>query len=107
MRRRLAMTFRVIFHAEARDEAIEAAAYIAAQGFPETAQAWYESLDRVVDQLGCRPRRYPPAREATSNPGEELRQVIFSSYRIVFAVRGQSVHVLHVRHASREDTDVR
>jgi len=36
---------------------------------------------------------------------EELRQLIYKPYRIIFTIRNQEVHVLHVRHSAMEDLD--
>jgi plasmid stabilization system protein ParE len=91
----------VIFRPEARDEAIEAARRIAAEGFPDTARRWYEGLEQAVASLSSMPRRCPRAREQAAYPRVELRQLLFRSHRLIFTVRGREVHVLHERHVVR------
>ena len=101
--------FDVFFHPGARDEAAEAASYIAERAGVARANAWLDELERTVHSLGEYPRRFAPAREAPSFPGEELRQTVVHSHRIVFTIRGTAVHVLHIRHAARRElgTDIK
>jgi plasmid stabilization system protein ParE len=47
------------------------------------------------------PNRCPLARE-NEYFKDELRQLICGSYRIVFTVKDEEVHVIHVRHTSRQ-----
>lgn len=37
---------------------------------------------------------------------ERIRQRLFDSYKILFAIRGERVHVLHIRHQSQDPKDV-
>jgi plasmid stabilization system protein ParE len=97
--------FEVIFHPGARDEAAEAASYIAEHAGAAQASAWLDELERTVHSLGEYPRRFALAREASSFPGEDLRQALVHSHRIIFTIRGSTVHVLHIRHAARRDFD--
>ena len=100
------MKYKVVFRAEARDEAVEAAGYIADQGYPETALRWYDGLEEAIASLASMPARCPHAREHGLIPHVELRQLIFKSHRLIFTIRGDEVHVLHVRHVARENLDV-
>lgn len=95
------MKYTVIFRAEARDEAIEAAAYVADHASPDMAMHWYQRLEEAVDSLAYMPARCGHARENGMIPGVELRQLICMSHRLIFTIRGNEVHVLHVRHAAR------
>jgi plasmid stabilization system protein ParE len=97
------VAYKVIFRAQARDEAVEAAAYIADQGYPQSAEQWYGALEAAVASLSEMPHRCQYARENALIPGAELRQLIFKSHRLIFTVRGDDVHVLHVRHTGRQD----
>ena len=92
------MKYRVVFRDAARDEAVEAAAYIAEQGYPETAIEWYQALEAASASLSEQPLRCSYARENDAIPGVELRQLVFKSHRIIFTIRNDEVHVLHVRH---------
>ena len=96
------MKYKVLFRVEARNEAIQAASYIAEQGAPETAQRWYEGLVEVVQSLEQWPKRFAPARENEAFADVELRQVVYKSHRLVFAVLGDTVHVLHIRHVAQQ-----
>ena len=97
--------FIVIFRAEARDEAVEAAGYIADQGYPERAIKWYDGLVAAINSLADSPRGCPHAREQAAFPEIELRQLVFKSHRLIFTIRGKEVHVLHVRHVAQENLD--
>ncbi|MDX2148796.1 MAG: type II toxin-antitoxin system RelE/ParE family toxin [Planctomycetota bacterium] len=99
------MRYTVIFRPEARQEAIDAADYIAEHGSPEIALQWYESLEAVVASLTHMPARHGYAREHGSVSGVELRQALFKSHRLIFTIREDEVHVLHVRHVARADLD--
>jgi plasmid stabilization system protein ParE len=95
--------FEVVFHPAARDEAVEAAMHIADRASPEQADAWLDAIEAAVRTLSEFPRRFPAAREAVAFPGQELRQAIVHSHRVIFTIRGGTVHVLHVRHAAQMD----
>ncbi len=99
------MRYKVLFRLEARAEAVEAALYIAEHGSPGAAQSWYAALEQAIASLATMPRRCPLAREHAAFPGVDLRQLIFKSHRLIFAIRPGEVHVLHVRHAARADID--
>jgi plasmid stabilization system protein ParE len=99
------MRFRVVVHPEAAAEAIAAAEYIAREGYPSRAEAWYGRFEALVGSLGEMPSRFPVAREQESQgllPGLELRQALVNPYRVVFFVQGGEVHIVHVRHGARD-----
>lgn len=99
------MKYTVVFRKEARDEAIQAAAYIAEQGAPDAALRWYQGLEETINSLAEMPARCSYARENELFPDTELRQFVYHSHRLIFTIRGDQVHVLHVRHAAREALD--
>jgi len=37
---------------------------------------------------------------------ERIRQKLYESYKILFAIRGDRVHVLHIRHQSQDPEDI-
>jgi plasmid stabilization system protein ParE len=96
------LRYQVIFRKEARDEAVQAAAYIAHQGYPETALRWYEGLVDAIDSLATMPERCGYANE-NDRFAIELRQLLYKPYRIIFTIRDATVHVLHVRHTAMDD----
>lgn len=97
------MRYRVIFRPEAHNEALAAAAYIAAEASPEMAARWYAGLELAIASLETMPSRCERARESTAFPGTDLRQRVFHSHRLIFAIRGEDVHVLHVRHTAQDN----
>ncbi|MBL8885767.1 MAG: type II toxin-antitoxin system RelE/ParE family toxin [Phycisphaerales bacterium] len=99
------MRYTVVFHSEARDEALDAAEYIAANGSDEAALRWYEGLEAAIGSLETMPARCGYAREHGSFPGVELRQLVYKSHRLIFTIRQAEVHVLHLRHVARADID--
>ncbi|QYK47979.1 MAG: type II toxin-antitoxin system RelE/ParE family toxin [Phycisphaeraceae bacterium] len=99
------MRYTVLFRAKARDEALDAADYIARTGSPEAAQRWYEGLETAVRSLESMPARCGLARENESIPGIELRQLMYASHRLIFIIRDRTVHVLHLRHAAQANAD--
>jgi len=95
---------RVIFREAARDEAVEAALYIAGRGSAESAARWYEGLVEALDSLRRMPERCGFARENDCF-SVELRQLVYKSHRIIFTVREKTVHVLHGRHAAIDELE--
>jgi len=69
------------------------------------AQKWYEGFEGAVASLVEMPLRCPRAREADAFPDVDLRQLLYQSHRLIFAVIGDEVHVLHVRHMARPGLD--
>jgi len=100
------MTFRVILQPRAEREIREAARWIAGQSrSASTALRWVRGLRTKIDTLKATPKRCPvdPDSEAY---GEEVRVLLYGKrhgkYRILFAIRGDVVHVLTVRHSARQ-----
>lgn len=67
----------------------------------EAALRWYEGLMKAFRSLEKNPLRCSLAPESAFF-GEEIRQLIYGKYRILFTVEGATVFVLRVRHAARE-----
>jgi plasmid stabilization system protein ParE len=62
---------------------------------------WYEGLMKAFRSLEKTPLRCPPAPESVFFE-EEIHQLIYGKYRILFIVKGETVYVLRVRHSARE-----
>ena len=61
------------------------------------AQRWARELRTAVSkQLSFFPKGFPIAPE-DDEFSEEIRQMIVGRYRILFTIKGRTVHVLHVR----------
>ncbi|HVF57948.1 MAG TPA: type II toxin-antitoxin system RelE/ParE family toxin [Pyrinomonadaceae bacterium] len=62
---------------------------------------WYEGLLKAFRSLEKNPLRCPLAPECAFFE-EEIRQLIYGKYRILFTVEGETVFVLRVRHSAQE-----
>ena len=71
------------------------------EGSEEAALRWYEGLMRAFRSLEKSPLRCPLAPESAFFE-EEIRQLNYGKYRILFTVEGETVFVLRVRHSARE-----
>lgn len=69
------------------------------------ATRWVARLTVAIASLKSLPERYPLAAEA-DDIGTELRELLFGkrngTYRILYRIDGQTVHVLRVRHAAQD-----
>src|SRR5690242_8305211 len=70
----------------------------------DAAKRWFDGIYRKIASLEIFPERCPRAPES-KNVGMEIRETFHGGrrhkYRILFAVTGDKVHVLHVRHGAR------
>jgi plasmid stabilization system protein ParE len=68
---------------------------------PEAALRWYDGLLDALKSLNQNPLRWGLARE---NPyfDDEIRQLLYGRYRVLFTVKGKTVFVLRVRHGARD-----
>lgn len=94
------MSFCIVIEQPAHAEMDAAYAWIA-QYSPQQATLWYFDITERIESLQNNPYRCALARE-NSHFAEEIRQLIFGKYRILFTVRDEEVHVLHVRHSARD-----
>ena len=62
---------------------------------------WYEGLMKAFRSLEKNPLRCQLAPESVFFE-EEIRQLIYGKYRVLFTVEGETVYVLRVRHSARE-----
>jgi plasmid stabilization system protein ParE len=62
---------------------------------------WYEGLLKAFRSLEKSPLRCPQAPESLFFE-EEIRQLVYGKYRILFTVEGETVFVLRVRHSAQE-----
>ena len=97
------MKYRVIIEPPARDNIDEAWLWIAERN-PSAAIKWFNGLEVAIQTLESFPQRFPLAEESKAFD-VEIRQLVYGkrigTYRILFTIKGETVHVLHVRHGRR------
>jgi plasmid stabilization system protein ParE len=75
------------------------------QRAPRTAGRWYVKLFAAIDTLESNPERCAIASESDAFP-EQVRQLLFgrrrTAFRILFVVRGDTVHVLRIIRGARQ-----
>jgi plasmid stabilization system protein ParE len=95
--------YQVIILPSAEREIGEAYAWLAGQD-ESAAIRWYDRLLQVIFSLDAFPDRCPLAPEGESF-NTEIREIFHGhrqyKYRVLFTVRMDKVHVLHVRHGAR------
>jgi plasmid stabilization system protein ParE len=90
---------RIIVQPSAQQDIAEAYGYLGgAIGW--RADVWLERLDAAIQTLSDMPKRCALARENEHFP-EEIRQLLFESYRVLFTIQGDRVVILHVRHKAQ------
>src|SRR5919106_2992647 len=93
-------TYRVEPTDKARVDAGEAYFWSSEQS-EGAALRWYEGLMKAFRSLEKNPLRCPPAPESVFFE-EEIRQLIYGRYRVLFTVEGETVFMLRVRHGAQE-----
>jgi toxin ParE1/3/4 len=98
------VTYRVVFTARARADAVEQFRYLV-QRSPAAAGRWYTGLEKAITKLSSMPERHPIAEDETEQLGINLRQMLYGRrpgvYRILFSVEGDTVTVHYVRHSAQ------
>jgi plasmid stabilization system protein ParE len=98
------MRYSVFVQPSAQAE-IEAAYEWIARRAPATAARWYSRLMKAIESLADNPLRCSLAPEDEYFP-EEIRNLHYgkrkSIYRVIFTIRGDTVHVLHFRRGTRQ-----
>lgn len=92
--------FRLVYTQAAVQDLYEAYTYIRSES-PRNAAIWRAKLMSAANSLRSSPGRCSLAPE-NSLTTEEIRQLIFGNYRVLFTIDGESVVILHFRHAARE-----
>ncbi len=99
------MTYRVVFSATARTDIRENARWLNRQGSITAADRWYAELIKSLNTLRRLPERQPIAEEESEHFGFTVHQMLYGRrpnvYRILFAVDGDSVTLISVRHSAR------
>jgi plasmid stabilization system protein ParE len=98
------LKYRVVVTPEAKSDLRRIYLYIRKRGAPQAARLWAAGARKRIKTLQRNPERTPLALEGSSFK-EPIRELLYGSgnrgtYRILFAIIGNSVCVLHVRHGS-------
>lgn len=94
------MSYTVIISERAKNDIREAARWMA-QYSPEKAALWHFEIEDTILTLENHPFRCPLAPENQFFQ-EEIRQLNWQKYRILYTVKDEEVHVLYVRHGARD-----
>lgn len=71
------------------------------QDSPIRANKWFEGMVKAIDYLALFPVRCLLAQES-GDVGNEVRQLLYGKFRILFIVESDTVFILHVRHGGRQ-----
>ena len=84
---------------------IECATRWIARDSLEAAHAWSNGLFDLIEHLGDFVAGYALARENEARAGVELREFLYHSHRVIYAIDDEArvVQVLHVWHAARRN----
>lgn len=83
---------------EASNDLDEIAEYIA-QDSVRHARAFVKALDQAANRLASFPRM---GRVVPDRNDEDLREVLFRDYRIVYKIRGDVIGIITVAHGARD-----
>ena len=100
------MSFRVVIHDMAKDDILRNARWWAENHSRDQAEMWFHNAFDSIEKLSTFPESHPLAPENDDFPFE-MRELHFGlgsrpSYRAVFAIRGETVHVFTVRRAAQD-----
>ena len=98
------MSYRVVVTPEAQAAIDDDLGFIRLSASDEVAERWFTGLIAVIASLSTMPTRCALIPESPWC-GEEIRQILYGRKqhrrRIIFVIRGDTVHVVHYRHCSR------
>jgi plasmid stabilization system protein ParE len=97
------VTYRVVIQPSAAAD-IDAAYVWVNEQAPDASARWFNGLEAAIYSLEHFPERCPLAEESRAFT-VTIRQLVYGkrvgTYRILFTVTADAVHVLHVRHGRR------
>lgn len=98
------MAFRVELSDRAQGDIAAIFEWLRSQQAGDAGQRWFVALRSAIRSLANFPFRCPLAPENQDSP-VEVRQLLYGRrphvYRILFAIEGETVQILHIRHARR------
>ncbi len=101
------MKYRIEIASSAKADIREAARWLSEQASPAEANKWLAGLHRAMGTLEKQPLRCPVAAESHNFP-VEIRELLHGrrksgKHRIIFTIEAETVHILYVRHAARDE----
>lgn len=98
------MDFRVELSDQAQHDIAAIYDWLVSQQAGDAGERWFVALRAAIASLATFPSRCPLAPENRDSP-VEVRQLLYGErphvYRILFAIEGEAVLVLHIRHGRR------
>ena len=98
------MDFRVELSDQAQRDIAAIYDWLCSQQAGDSGERWFIALRAAIASLANLPSRCPLAPEHQDSP-VEVRQLLYGRrphvYRILFAIEGEAVQVLHIRHGHR------
>jgi plasmid stabilization system protein ParE len=98
------MDFRVELSDRAQRDIAAIYDWLLSQKAGDAGERWFAALNAAIGSLASLPSRCPLAPENRDSP-VELHQLLYGrrahTYRILFTIEDNVVHVLHIRHARR------
>ena len=98
------MDFRVELSEQAQRDVAAIYDWLHSHQAGDAGERWFVALRTAIASLGSFPSRCPLAQENRDSP-IEVRQLLYGErshvYRILFAIEGEAVQVLHIRHGRR------
>ena len=100
------MKYRVVIEPRAFADisSVSAAFHLLDRSGSAVAERWAREIRAKIATLENAPRRCPVAPDSVAY-GEEVRRLLYGKrpgiYRVLFAIHGDAVHVLAVRHSAR------
>jgi plasmid stabilization system protein ParE len=97
--------FQVVIEAEAKDNLRKHYRRLKARNPGSTyPDVWYHGIRGAIRDLAASAKHCGLAYEDRYFP-ETIRQRLYDSYKILFAIRDRCVHVLHIRHQAQDPED--
>jgi len=103
------MAFRVELSDQAQRDISAIYDWLRSQQAGDTGERWFLALRAAIGSLADLPSRCPMAPENRDAP-VEVRQLLYGrrphTYRVLFAIEGDVVQILHIRHARRRPVSI-
>ncbi len=92
------MKYRIVFEVSAAHDLDRSYEWGSKEWGKTQARKWHSEILRAIRTLAEFPERHPLAPE-NDEFDEEIRQLVYGRYRVLFTIRGDKVALLHCRGA--------